>query len=360
MHRPQNSARLVAELQYLLARCGFVLFLPAFLVLAPLSFAADSTNAAGAPTVVMVETNPTPDLVRAYLQLQEQLHEAQLAIERNRQEAQTAATRQTEAIAARLQALEEALVAQRTQEAETRAREAETRAQELDAIRSSNRLMITLGGTFAVAAFLAILLTAYFQWRVVSRLTEFSVLSQGSSLTAGRSPALAVGAGTPDMPVVAGALTEQTNNRLLGALERLEKRILELEHTARPSLGNVDAAAESAGANSTDHVSLLLAKGESLLSLDKTEEALACYDEILASDPNHSEALVKKGDTLERLRKIGDAIDCYDRAIAAGGSLTVAYLHKGGLFNRLERYEEALQCYEQALRTQEKNQSHAA
>jgi tetratricopeptide (TPR) repeat protein len=323
-------------------RRGLIFFLPAFLIISPLSFAADSTNVADPPSAKL-ESAAVPDVMRAYLQLQEQLHATQLAIERNRQETETAATRNAEAVALRLQALQEALVAQR--------------AQELEAIRSANRLMITIGGAFAVVAFLAMLLTAYFQWRAVSRLAEFSVLSQ-ASLTMGHAPTLGIGAGASDLHPVTGALTEQVNPRLLGALERLEKRIAELEHTARPPLGEPNATADGAVAGSADRATLLLAKGESLLSLDKTEEALACYDEILALAPDHSEALVKKGDALERLRKIDDAIGCYDRAIAAGHSLTVAYLHKGGLFNRLERYEEALQCYEEALRTQEK--SHAA
>jgi tetratricopeptide (TPR) repeat protein len=274
--------------------------------------------------------------MRAYLQLQEQLHATQLSIERNRQEAETATARNADAIATRLQTLEKTLVTQR--------------AQELEAGRSANRLMITIGGTFAVVAFLSLLLSAYFQWRTVSRLTEFSILPQ-ASLTLGRAPSLGIGAGDSDLHPVTGALTEQVNRRLLGAVERLEKRIVELEHTAHPPLSEPTATADGAVTGGTDRVTLLLAKGESLLRLDKTEGALACYDEILTLAPDHSEALVKKGDALERLRKIDDAIGCYDRAIADGHSLTVAYLHKGGLFNRLERYEEA-------LRTQEK--SHAA
>ena len=344
----QNNSAFTRSSRCLWQHRGWVYFLSALLAIAPPAFAADTTNVAAMPAVE-AETNAVPDVMRAYLQLQEQLHATQLAIERNRQEAEAAATRNADAVAARLQALEEALAVQRAQELETFR---SANAQQLESIQRANRLMVTVGGVFAVVAFLAIMLTAYFQWRAVSRLTEFSVLSQ-ASLTIGRGalPAPAASAGHP----VAGVLPEQVNTRLLGAVERLEKRIIELEHTARPPLGEPNFS--GAGATGLDRVNLLLAKGETLLSLDKTEEALACYDEILALEPDHTEALVKKGDALERLRKIDDAIGCYDRAIAADGSLTVAYLHKGGLFNRLERYEEALHCYEQALRTQEKSHS---
>ena len=111
--------------------------------------------------------------------------------------------------------------------------------------------------------------------------------------------------------------------------------------------------AEAAAAPEAARITVLLGKGQSLLNLDQAEEAVACFDQVLALDANHPEALVKKGAALERLRKLDEAIACYDRAIAADGSLTVAYLYKGGLFNRMERFGEALECYEQALRTQE-------
>jgi tetratricopeptide (TPR) repeat protein len=286
-----------------------------------------------------LERDAAADTMRSYLQLQEQIHTTQLAIERNRQEAEAAAAHNMETLTAQLQAFESALVAQRTRD--------------LEAMQGTNRIMLTVGGTCAAVGFLAMMLTAFFQWRAVSRLTEFSVLSQ-ASLSLGR-PALPA----PDSPPANSAATEQAQTRLFGALEGLEKRILELEHTAHlplPAAQSPDGppAANGATVNPSNRSAVLIAKGDSLLSMDKVEEAIACFDEILALEPDHSEALVRKGDALERLRRMEDAIQCYDRAIAADGSLTVAYLHKGGLFNRMERYEEALQCYEQALRTQEK------
>ena len=346
MHRLLHNTGFGQGAGHRLLNGRLIFFLSLLLLAVWPGFAADATrvtNVTGAPPAKL-EAEATPDVMRAYLQLQEQLHAAQLAIERNRQESETAAARNAEVIAARLKALEESLVAQRAQELEA-----------IEAIQGANRLMIKIGGACAAAGCLAILLTAYFQWRAVNRLTEFSVLSQ-ASLPMGRSALAAPGP-------VATVAADPVNTRLLGALERLEQRIFELEHTARPPLSERTAAtepppADGAVASPAARIRVLLAKGESLVSLDKTEEALACFDEILALDPDQAEALVKKGDALERLRKIDDAIGCYDRAIAAGRSLTVAYLHKGGLYNRLERYEEALQCYEQALRTQEK--SHAA
>ena len=182
--------------------------------------------------------------------------------------------------------------------------------------------------------------------------------------------------GAADTHLVTVGPVEQSNLRLFDAVERLEKRIYELEHTAHPPLNDAPSARndvpaappqsnsepvaeappeeEEAPSTEAGRITVLLGKGQSLLNLDKAEESLACFDEVLALEVDNAEALVKKGTALERLRKLDEAIECYDRAIAADGSMTIAYLCKGGLFNRLERFTEALECYEQALRTQEK------
>jgi len=305
---------------------------------------ADETNAPATADTRSQDTANTETL-RSYLQLQEQLHATQLALERNRQEAEHLAARNAEAVGTQLRLIEQAVSNQRTRELET--------------MQSTNRLLLIMAGSFAGVGFLAMLLTAYLQWRAVNRLAEFTALLTGAGRAALPPPS------RTDLHVVSTGATEQSNARLFGALTRLEERIHELEHHAQVPLpdksappggavGSPAPAADGNGETGQSHVALLLAKGQSLLSLDKGTEALACYDEILALEPNHPEALVKKGVALEQMRQDEDALSCYDRAIAADGSLTIAYLQKGGLFNRLERYEEALQCYEQALRTQEK------
>jgi tetratricopeptide (TPR) repeat protein len=307
----------------------------------PLSLvAADQPAPTNAPATTVADTNSPADAesLRNYLHLQEQLHTAQLAIERNRREAADAATRNAEVIAERLQALEQSLTAQR--------------AAEKQQLEGTYRLMLMVGGGCVALGFLAMLLTAYFQWRAVGRLTEFSMVSQ-ASLAAGRA-----GLNAP------GAVAELTNSRFNDALARIEGRIRELEHAAHtPSPGSTITVGDTISASTSalpeprpQRIAVLVAKGQSLLDLDKPEEALGVFNDILTIDPGHTETLVKKGDTLERLRRLDEAIECYDAAIAADANFTVAYLHKGGLFNRMDRHEEALKCYEEALRTQEKNQ----
>jgi tetratricopeptide (TPR) repeat protein len=314
--------------------------------------AVPETNAVAAETPAPVlENSVSNDTVRAYLQLQEQLHEAQLAIERNRRQSEDAAARNAEALAGQLRAVEQSLTAQRTRE---------------------THFMVTVLSVFAGISFLAVVMTAYFQWRTVSRLADLTgelplIRPQGmapavAALGFGESSAVAtVGPGT----------VEQSNLRLLGAIERLEKRILELEHAADPMshspgqtngkvsdepqpLLDAPSVTAQSDADKLEQAKLLLAQGQSLLNEDKVEQAVECFDEALVLDPHNTEALVKKGAALERMRKLPEAIECYDRAIALDGSMTIAYLYKGGLYNQMERFSEAVECYEQALRTQEK------
>ena len=296
-------------------------------------------------------TGGSNETLRSYLQLQEQLHATQLALERNRQESEVLAARNAEAVAARFKAIEAAVGSARLAEM--------TSMQQT--LQSNNKLMLIVGGSIAGVGFFVLLATGYLQWRSVNRLAEFSALIQST-----RAALAAPAPSQAETQLLGTGETAQSNGRLFGALTQLEKRIHELEHTAQPTAhaqtltagtGNTGADAALADVNGhSNHNSLLIAKGQSLLNMDKAAEALSCFEEILKDDPNHAEALVKKGIALEELRQPDEAIRCYDRAIESNADLTIAYLQKGGLFNRLERYEEALQCYEQALHAQEKAQ----
>lgn len=291
----------------------------------------------------------TQDVLRAYLQLQEQMHATQLAIERSRQDAEAAAARNTQTIAERMIFLERMLGEQ----------------------RAANRWMLIIAGAIAGFGFLAILLASYLQWRAVNRLAETTLMNQLAGW--GRMPT-ALGPG--ELRLLGNGGVEQTNARLSSALEQLEKRIHELrtanrlappaDETVTGDNGEKYSAAEISvvpaagnGPNAevvekSSHITLLLGKGQSLLSLGQPEAAMECFDEILSLEPSNTEALLKKGAAFEKMLKLNEAIACYDRAIEADSSSTLAYLYKGGVFNRLERHNEALECYEQALKVQEK------
>jgi tetratricopeptide (TPR) repeat protein len=280
----------------------------------------------------------TQSVVNGYLQIQAQLHDTQLAIDDSRAESK----RTADALTARIQSLEETLAAQR--------------ANEVELAQKNEQFTVLLAVAFGLLVVAAVLFMAYLQWRAVARLVELAAL-RPQEFSAARATA----------PLVSSVAVEQSNARLSGAVELLQKRILELEQSARaPLAAKTPSAAngshpkpdpKNASLTASDRaecVANLLVEGQSLLDAQQPEKALECFEVALGLEPKHAEALVKKGGALEKLGRTDEAIACYDRAIAADGSLTIALLHKGGLFNRLARYDEALQCYEQALRTQEK------
>ncbi len=303
-------------------------------------------------------TNTTSDAakdnMRAYLQLQDQLHSALLAIEQARKEAETNSRRNSEAldqarqeadesarrsaelVGARLRVIEQTLTNQHDRTA--------------DAMQRSNRFMIMLAAVFGGVGFLGMLFTAFCLWRALTRVAQITASLQ--PLHAMHLRQMTSGLGGPDGPFVTLNGPEMSSTRLLGAIDRLEKRIRDLEHTSgvpdntiKGQIANGEPSADLASA---------LEKGQGFLNTEAPEKALACFEEALKLAPEHAEALVKKGTALEQLKRLEEAIACYDRAIAANETMTVAYLHKGAVFNQLERFSEALECYEQALRTQQK------
>jgi tetratricopeptide (TPR) repeat protein len=318
-------------------------------------------------------------VVQSYQQLQEEQRSMLIAIEQARQDAASAtraveqarqdaeatAKRNSEEVEARLNRIEQSVTAEREHELET--------------VRLSQRSTLITVGIFAGLGFLGILFFVVFLLRIMNRRTE-TIIAQftGQMLGTGFTPAALTAGGGQMVPA---SRVEQSTARFVNTIERLEKRINELEGTseptpndepsepknpADPSSSTVEShvepsepetaasRAKTEKAERDARIALLLGKGQALLSLQQADTALVCFDEAIALDSTIAEAFIKKGVALEKLGKLDEAIDCYDRAIALDDSMTMAYLNKGGVFNRLERYGEALQCYEQALRAQQK------
>jgi tetratricopeptide (TPR) repeat protein len=290
-------------------------------LLFPLLLAA-AMLATGAPAQTnAAATNAA--LTGGLLQIQEQLHATQLAIEQNRQATADAASKNADALNARLLALEQAVAAQH--------------AGDVEAARQTQRLTLFLAGAFGLASLGIMLLMVYFQWRAFTQLAEISVRPQ---------PAV-VGAEAVHQLASPGRVTVETSNgRLLDTVSQLEQRIRELEGGQRILPEAVPAAA----AKTPD----ALAEAQNLLDANAPQPALESLEKILAAQPDHAAALAKKAEALEKLGRDDEALANYNRAIAADGSLAAAYLHKGGLLNRLRRYDEALNCFEQAQAAQEK------
>lgn len=298
------------------------------------------------------------ELLKSYLQVRDQLHATQLAIANSRAETEATARAQATAIAEKLEAIKSAMEAERQRmQVDTLRANAERERQQIESQRS-NRTVLWVAVGFGAIGLLAMLFMPLVQLRTINRIAE----------VANQRPSLPPSAGL--LTTESDALPNQTvalsNQRLMTVIERMEKRIFELEHTAVHPL-SAATTVETKGTNGSDpytHVAaaetdqaalitVLLGKGKFLLSTNKASDAVACYDEILKLHPNHAEALVKKGAALEKMKQDDAAIRCYDRAIEVDQKMTLAYLSKAGACNRLGRYDEAMECYELALQTEE-------
>jgi tetratricopeptide (TPR) repeat protein len=282
-------------------------------------------------------TNAAPqtaaDTINAFLQIQAQLHETQMMVESNRQETINVLERNAEMLTTDIQVLEKTVADQRANEAESARRVEQT--------------MLMVGG-IGMLALAAVVTMVFLQLRTATRLIELAM----APAPANNGRALPVVEPAAALPASARAALEFSNARLLGVIERLEKRIIELEETVHVPIAENGSSGHK---TSTDRrVDDLIVEGQLFLDTNKNDKALHCFDTALDIQPDHADALIKKAAALEKLGQVDEAITCYDRAIGLGDSTTTALLQKGGMLNRLARYDEALQCYERALQSQEK------
>jgi tetratricopeptide (TPR) repeat protein len=259
-------------------------------------------------------------VMNGYLQIQEQLHATQMAIEDIRAAGAVDAKRNADAIAARLESLEQSVAAQRNADTES--------------ARRTQQLTLLLAGAFGLAGLGIMALMFYFQWRAFTRIAEISAQQNAALANAGAVHQLAA----PGRAAVA-----TSNSRLLDVVGQLERKIIELENGS-------SLLVESAGTKPRD----LLAEGQTLLDAGQPHKALEVFDRLLAMHPDHAETLVKKSAALEKLGRLPAALDACDRAIARDDGFTLAFLQKGGLLNKLSRHDEALDCFEQGLLAQKK------
>jgi tetratricopeptide (TPR) repeat protein len=288
--------------------------------------------------VMAVDTNSpasaTNDMVTAnLLQIQEQLHTTQLAIQQSLQSqmaASDAAKNNADLVAAQLQALEQAFTAQRDSD--------------IEASHKTLQWTLLVMGLFGVVCLGIMLIMVYLQSRAFSQLTQISTQQQQVVTSSAQvaQPLAAPGR----------AAVENSNARLLDAVGQLKERINKLEHSAENGVENGTPLLPhiSNGKTKTD----LLAEGQKYLDENAPVKALEIFDRFLAGQPDHAEALLKKADALQKIGRNDEALAYYNRVIERDSTLAVAHLHKGGLLNRLRRYDEALNCYEQALQAQER------
>jgi len=94
------------------------------------------------------------------------------------------------------------------------------------------------------------------------------------------------------------------------------------------------------------------ALGVILSSLQRHDEALACYDDLIGLTPDFVDAHLKRGLLLSQLGRFAEAITSYDNAIAIDPRHPDALINKGEALHYLGRFDDAIACYDQMLAVQ--------
>jgi len=93
----------------------------------------------------------------------------------------------------------------------------------------------------------------------------------------------------------------------------------------------------------------LTQKGVALDTLERHEEAVACYDRGLEINPLGIGLWQNKGVALRALGRYEEAVACYDRGLEITPRDATLWTAKGSALNYLKRYAEAVACYDQGL-----------
>jgi len=225
------------------------------------------------------------EAIGSFLQIQEQLHAAQLTIQQDQQAATDAVKSNTDLLTARLQSLEQTVAAQRSRDAE--------------AARATQQWTLLLAGGFGLAGLGIMLLMVYLQSRAFTQLAQ---------ITSQPHAALAHASAVQQLAAPGRAMVETSNARLLDVVTQLKERINELETSQRRLLHLPEGKPMD-----------VLAEGQKYLDENAPQKALKFFDGFLTTHPEHAAALLKKAEALEKLGRNDEALNCYEQALRAKG-----------------------------------------
>ncbi|MDP5018045.1 MAG: tetratricopeptide repeat protein [Dolichospermum sp.] len=96
-------------------------------------------------------------------------------------------------------------------------------------------------------------------------------------------------------------------------------------------------------------------QGNTLIQLQRYEEALAIYEKAVDIKPSYSQALYGQGKALFQLKKYQEALIAYDQAIQIQPNYLEAWTNRGFVLVSLKRYSEALATFDKALQLKNDN-----
>ena len=233
--------------------------------------AAETNSVEAAPAA----ESQTQLMVNSFLQLQAQLHNAEIAIEKSREEAAAEAKRNTDLLTARIQTLEDTIAAQRANEA--------------DMAQKNQQFTLMMAVAFGLIVVAAVLFMAYLQWRAVARLVETVRLAPAGICLAGPWPGRAgtddqCGRGTVERAAVqhGGPVAETDPELEQGARATLAEKT---PSTANGSHAVSEPKKESATAMTGKNASPTCSRKASRCWMrNEPEKAMECFDVALGLD----------------------------------------------------------------------------
>ncbi|QSV53638.1 MAG: tetratricopeptide repeat protein [Dolichospermum sp. UKL201] len=104
-----------------------------------------------------------------------------------------------------------------------------------------------------------------------------------------------------------------------------------------------------------DYPQALYGKGKALFQLKKYQESLIAYDQAIQIQPNYLEAWTNRGFVLVRLKRYSEAIATVDKALQLKNDEPQIWQLKGDIFIKISQYNDAIKAYEQAINFQADN-----
>ena len=104
-----------------------------------------------------------------------------------------------------------------------------------------------------------------------------------------------------------------------------------------------------------DYPQALYGQGKALFQLKKYQESLIAYDQAIQIQPNYLEAWTNRGFVLVRLKRYSEAIATVDKALQLKNDDPKIWQLKGDIFIKNNQYNDAVKAYEQGINFQADN-----
>lgn len=144
--------------------------------------------------------------------------------------------------------------------------------------------------------------------------------------------------------------------KILQQIARSSRNIFEVEHLlgvvklVQGQFAEAEVHLRAAVALNGSSDEALSNYGYALKSLNRPQEALACFTRALAVNPRNPLSYHNRGSILaEVARNYPEAIDQFDKATVYNPNFAEAYASKGNCLEKLKRFDEAVVAYDKAL-----------